>query len=509
MNLRPYQQDAFDAIWHDWKTCDRLLVVKATGTGKTILFSAIAREAVARGGRVLILAHRGELLNQAQDKLTKATGLQSAREQAGQFAVDSWYSVIVASIDTLRQDKRLEMWGASAFTHIIIDEAHRSLSKGYRKVLDFFKGYKLLGVTATPDRGDQRNLGRLYEKIAFEYSMVKAIREKYLSPIIAKTVPLKIDLGKVGVRGGDLSQDEIAHKLEPYLEQIADCVAEEAKTRKKIVCFLPLIAISQQFCDLLNARGVSACEINGMSKDRTELLADFSGDKYQVLCNAMLLTEGWDEPAVDCIVFLRLTKVRSLYCQAVGRGTRLHPGKKNLLLLDFLWAIDKHELVRPAYLIAEDEETAKASTEVASENAGQEYELGELVGEGMNQVLDERKQNLAKALQKQRQKKGKLLDPLRFAQQMNNTKAITPGSGTVTQEQMQQLEQFGVGAFGIDQSAADKLIGTLRERKDKGLATAKQVNKLKQVGYVNAENMTFEQARLAIIRLAGNGWRRK
>ena len=111
--------------------------------------------------------------------------------------------------------------------------------------------------------------------------------------------------------------------------------------------FLPLVATAQKFRDILNRHGFQAAEVNGNSQDRAEILADFDAGKYNVLCNAMLLTEGWDCPAVDCVVMLRATKIRALYCQCVGRGTRLSPGKKELLLLDFLWNTARHDLCRP------------------------------------------------------------------------------------------------------------------------------------------------------------------
>lgn len=143
-----------------------------------------------------------------------------------------------------------------------------------------------------------------------------------------------------------LRRGELGTALDPYLEQIAAEMVQRCRGRKTVV-FLPLIKTSQKFRDLLNAKGLQAAEVNGQSTDRKEVLADFDAGKYNVLCNSMLLTEGWDCPSVDCVVVLRPTKVRSLYSQMVGRGTRLSEGKADLLLLDFLWMTDKHELLPP------------------------------------------------------------------------------------------------------------------------------------------------------------------
>ena len=217
----------------------------------------------------------------------------------------------------------------------MVDEAHHCLSDSYQRVLEHFPDANILGVTATPDRGDMKNLGQYFDSKAFEYTMQQAIKEKYLCPIKAQMIPLELDISGVKVSNGDFSSGEIGNALEPYLEQIAREMVRYCDGRKTVV-FLPLVHISQRFTEILNSYGFRAAEVNGNSTDREEVLRDFENGRYDVLCNSMLLTEGWDCPAVDCVVVLRPTKVRSLYQQMVGRGMRLHPGKDHLLLLDFL-----------------------------------------------------------------------------------------------------------------------------------------------------------------------------
>ena len=233
------------------------------------------------------------------------------------------------------RQSRLDRFKPDHFGTIIIDEAHHALSPSYRNVIDYFDGAKVLGVTATPDRGDMKNLGEVFDSLAYEYRITQAIKQGYLCKIKALTIPLKLDLSGVGIAAGDYKAGEVGTALDPYLDQIADQMAEHCMNRKTVV-FLPLIATSQKFRGILEKRGFRAAEVNGDSEDRAEILADFEAGKYNVLCNSMLLTEGWDCPSVDCIVVLRPTKVRGLYCQMVGRGTRLSPGKDHLLLLDFL-----------------------------------------------------------------------------------------------------------------------------------------------------------------------------
>ena len=288
-------------------------------------------------------------------------------EKAKETCIGSRFRIVVGSVQTLQRTKRLEQFPKDYFDTIIIDEAHHCLSDGYQRVLEYFDSAKVLGVTATPDRGDMKNLGSFFESLAYQYTLPKAIKEGYLTPIKALTLPLKMDLSGVGVQSGDFKVSDIGTALDPYLEQIAKEMKKYCKDRKTVV-FLPLVKTSQKFRDILNSNGFKAAEVNGDSKDRAEILKDFENDKYNVLCNSMLLTEGWDCPSVDCIIVLRPTKVRSLYSQMVGRGTRLCEGKDHLLLLDFLWHTERHELCHPANLICENDEVAKQMTKNLEDN---------------------------------------------------------------------------------------------------------------------------------------------
>ena len=281
--LRPYQQQARERIHAEWENGHtRTLLVLPTGTGKTIVFASVAADQVRAGDRVLILAHRGELLEQAADKLQRSTGLVSAVEKAESTCLSSWFRVVVGSVQTLQRSARLERFPHDYFGTIIIDEAHHAITDGYRRILDYF---------ATPDRGDMRNLGEVFDSLAFEYKLTDAIKEGYLCRIMAQTIPLKLDISSVTMSGGDYAVGDLGTALDPYLEQIAAEMAQRCKDRKTVV-FLPLIKTSQKFRDLLNAKGFCAAEVNGQSADRREILADFDAGKYNVLCNSMLLTEG-------------------------------------------------------------------------------------------------------------------------------------------------------------------------------------------------------------------------
>ena len=514
MDLRPYQIEARNAILSEWQGGRaRTLLVLPTGTGKTIVFSAVIADRVAAGERVLVLAHRGELLDQAADKLRKSTGLMCAVEKAEESCLGSWYRVVVGSVQTLMRPQRLEQFPDSYFGTIVIDEAHHCLSESYQRVLEHFSGANVLGVTATPDRSDMRNLGQYFDSLAYEYTLPKAIRDGYLCPIKALTVPLKLDISQVGIAAGDYKAGELGTALEPYLEQIAYQMQNYCQGRRTVV-FLPLIATSQKFRDILEVHGFRAAEVNGNSEDRAEILRDFQAGRYDVLCNSMLLTEGWDCPGVDCIIVLRPTKSRSLYCQMVGRGTRLAPGKDYLLLLDFLWHVERHELCRPASLICENADMARKMTENLGEAAGYPEDLEAAAQRASQDVIAEREEALAKQLREMRRRKQRLVDPLQFEMsiQAEDLSDYVPAFGwesaPPTEGQTKALEKWGILPDDVDNAGkASKLLERLSKRRDAGLTTPKQIRFLEGRGFQHVGTWTFDSAKKLIDRIAANNWR--
>ena len=511
--LRPYQQGARDAIHTEWENGHtRTLLVLPTGTGKTIVFASVAADQVRAGDRVLILAHRGELLEQAADKLQRSTGLVSAVEKAESTCLNSWFRVVVGSVQTLQRTARLERFPRDYFGTIIIDEAHHAITDGYRRILDYFENAKVLGVTATPDRGDMRNLGEVFDSLAYEYKLTDAIKEGYLCKIMAQTIPLQLDISSVTLSGGDYAVADLGTALDPYLEQIAAEMAVRCKGRKTVV-FLPLIRTSQKFRDLLNAKGFRAAEVNGQSADRKEVLADFDAGKYNVLCNSMLLTEGWDCPSVDCVVVLRPTKVRSLYSQMVGRGTRLSPGKTDLLLLDFLWMTDKHELCRPADLVCEDRTVARQMTEHLAETGCPE-DIEEAAAQASEDVVAQREEALAKQLEEQRRKKAKLVDPLQYEMsiQAEDLAGYVPAfgweAGPPSDKQTAALEKLGILPDAVESAGkAALLLDRLHKRQTEGLTTPKQIRLLERYGFRHVGSWSFDAASRMINRIAAGGWR--
>lgn len=513
MELRPYQSEAKQAIFSQWdQGIKKTLLVLPTGCGKTIVFAKVTEECVRQGKRVLIMAHRGELLEQASDKIMKATGLGSAVEKAEESCLGSWYRIVVGSVQSLTRPQRLAKFKPDYFDTIIIDEAHHCLSDSYQRVLEHFPDAEVLGVTATPDRGDMRNLGQYFESLAYEYTLPQAIKSGYLVPIKAMTIPLQLDLTGVGIQSGDFKASDLGTALDPYLYQIADEMIKYCKDRKT-VAFLPLVKTSQKFCEILNQKGFQAAEVNGESTDRAQILADYDAGRYNILCNSMLLTEGWDCPTVDCIIVLRPTKVRSLYSQMVGRGTRLAPEKADLLLLDFLWHTERHELCHPASLICENEEVAKKMTENLEKAAGCPVDLEEAEEQASSDVVAEREQALAEQLKQMRARKRKLVDPLQFEMsiQAEDLSSYVPAFGwecsPATDKQKAALEKLGILPDEIDNAGkATMLLDRLHKRQAEGLTTPKQIRFLEGRGFKNVGTWQFEAASNMINRIAACGW---
>ena len=515
--LRYYQEEAVAAVEREWAAGNKkTLITLSTGLGKTIVFSSVVARRVAAGEKVLILAHRGELLEQAADKMKKACNLDSVLEKAESTAVGSDCPVVVASVQTLYQDKRLEAYAKDYFKTIIIDEAHHCMSSTYQKVLEYFSGAKVLGVTATPDRNDKRNLGHFFDSMAYEFGIRRAVDEKFLTRPAAQLIPLRLDISEVAQSNGDFAAGDLGSALDPYLEEIADEMSVRCLGRKVMV-FTPLVKTSAKFCDILNTKGFKAFEINGESKDRKEKLEAFSSGEYNVAVNSMLLTEGFDEPAVDCIVVLRPTRSRSLYTQMIGRGLRLAPNKEDCLILDFLWLTERHDLCHPASIIAKDEDMARMMTErILMEGAKGEDGPVDLLGVEAaveEDIIREREESLARKLSELRSNRAKFVDPLQYAFSIADESIINYEPTFAwekkkpTQKQIDLIQAWGLDVAGIDTvGKASALITALHTRKRQGLATPKQIRFLEGKGFKQVGTWKFDDASNMISAIADNKW---
>lgn len=363
IQLRDYQETILDKIAEaEARGVRKQMVVAATGLGKTMVFTALAR---LRGDkRTLIIAHRDELIDQAMRKVREAWPEQTSvgKVKAGDNQVAA--HVVVASIQTLARASRLEKLvnpSAMAFAFaeptpfglVVVDEAHHASADSYRRVLEALRvgepdGPLLLGVTATPDRGDGRGLDDTFDEIVASYDLQWGIQNNYLSDLRGVRVSIDMDMGKVKIRRGDYDAGQTGRIMEaagaPAL--IVKAWQEHAADRRTLV-FTPTVEMADQ----VRARFVDQCVAAGWvhgemeQTERQKALRDYSAGDLQVLVNCAVLTEGYDEPRTDCIVMARPTKSRALFTQCVGRGTRLHPEKDDCLVLDVVGATHDHSLI--------------------------------------------------------------------------------------------------------------------------------------------------------------------
>lgn len=498
MQLRPYQLAFVESVEKGWSEFRKLLGVAPTGSGKTIIFSHLAKRQFDRNGKkTLILCHREELIDQAIAKLHAATGIIADKEKA-EWRASKQATVVVASVQTMI--RRLDQWAPDHFALVVMDEAHHSLAGSFRTVLDHFTGSNILGVTATPDRGDKRNLGEFYESIAHEISLLDLINDGFLSPITIKSIPLEIDLNEVGSIAGDFDSGELGNVLEPYLGQIASAIKANAGQRKTL-CFLPLISTSHKFVDACREAGLTADHIDGESPDRKEKLAAFARGDFQVLSNAMLLLEGYDCPAISCVVMLRPTRSRPLFAQAVGRGTRTSDGKENLLLLDFLWLHEKHRIVHPASLIAKSEGEAEEMTRLAEEKS--EAIPGDVADQmpldliGLqSEVQSAREEALRKKLEALRDREARFITAEEFAVK-HHALAVAEFEPTMkwhtdplTLKQTEWIEKAGVNIDTVKgKGHASQILDVFFKSKDQEPASHKQKWVMRQQGWRSSDGI--------------------
>ena len=343
-SLRDYQKEAIqNVIDARLSGYNRLLVCLPTGAGKTVIFSELCR--LARKD-VLVIAHREELLSQAKDKIERMTeGKVSVEIEQGTMQASSECNVVVASIRSLRTERIQRLKSTHDFGLVIYDECHHAAAEDNKRVLrelgcfdDRWTG-TLLGFTATTTRGDGIGLGEVFEIIVYEKNILDMIKDKYLVTLRGYRINTAVDLVNI-ISDPDLTYEE---QIQDYIDiesrnaLVARSIQELARDRRTIVfCVSVIHAINM--AKSLNALGIPTGVIYGnMPKDkRIETLRKFRQEKLMALTNVGVLTEGFDDPGVSCIAMARPTKSEGLYAQCVGRGARLHPGKEDCIVLDFV-----------------------------------------------------------------------------------------------------------------------------------------------------------------------------
>lgn len=490
MQLRDYQQDAFRAVNEGWGLYQKQLGIMATGGGKTILFSHLA---ATDPGKVLILAHREELINQAVDKLYSATGIHAAVEQGTRKAIPG-SKVTVASVQTMRGRKG--KYAPDHFSLIIVDECQHRTSREYMDAMEHFQAREL-GVTATPSRSDKKELSRVYQSVAFNFGMLELIKRGYLSDVRIRRLKCEVDIRQLRLRK-EFNKDEVAEVLHPVIKDMARELAAESWFMKLLV-FLPRCDVSHKFAHELAKLGLEAAHISGACKDREAKLKWFSKPGPKVLCNAMLLTEGFDQPDVDGILVGRPILSPSLYAQIVGRGTRLSPGKSYCTVFDPLWLSGRHDICKAACLTAE--------TELHRERLQVALDLGMDFLEAEERAQRDVEEALAKQLREAARPKPPkgFIDPLKFALAIHDTDLAE--YEPITQDELQPatlaelsaLASYKMWAPDISHGQARALLTVLNRREDNGLASPAMVMRLRGID-PNASIMSRSQAIQAMNR---------
>ena len=365
--LRPYQHEALAAIDRaGGRGIRRALLVLPTGCGKTIIFAEHIRR---RGGRALVLVHRDELARQADAKIRLVTanasiGIVKAERN------ELHCPVTIASVQTVSRPARLAQLGG--FDLIVIDEAHHAVAESYRTILEALRAFEtdgplVLGVTATADRADGRGLADIFEAIVFEVGMLEMIEQGYLANLRALQIRLAADFDQLHTRAGDFIESEAEELLfAAHAPEHAVTAYQEHAPGRKALVFTSGVDLAHAMAAAFSDAGIAAAAVDGTMPlhERRDVLARFERGDIRVVCNCAVLTEGYDEPDIDCILIARPTKSRPLYQQMVGRGTRPWPGKDHCQILDCVGATTRHDLVTTASLFGVEPEALEHDTVV-------------------------------------------------------------------------------------------------------------------------------------------------
>lgn len=348
ITLRPYQEEAIAAVLEAWKGPQhRALLSLSTGLGKTIIFSALAARV---GVPTLILAHREELLMQAKEKMLMVNPSADVGIVAGKLGLEEWgHEITIAGVQTVVKPQRLAILQGDFASGgiVIVDEVHHAEAQTYQTILDALPNVCLLGVTETVDRADGKDITGRFGEVVFERGLLWAIENGYLVDLRGIQVSTDIDLSGVKTRMGDFAENELEQRVnKPEHNQVVVNAYKKHGEGRQAICFAVTVRHAQELAATFRAAGVPSLVVSGdmASHLRRATLAQYDRGEIQVLCNVGVLTEGYDNPATSCIIMARPTKSRPLYCQCIGRGTRLYPGKDDCLVLDLAGNAGRHSL---------------------------------------------------------------------------------------------------------------------------------------------------------------------
>ena len=520
------------------------------------MFAGVAELEKFTDHRVMVIAHREELIRQAAHKIEIVTGERPTIDMADEVAdATPWYKsrIVVSSVQTANakrnQSHRMEKFDPNAFGLLIIDEAHHAPAATYGRCIDWFRrndDLRVLGVTATPDRTDEVALGKVFGSVAYRYEIFDAIHDGWLVPIVQHQIELEsLDFSSIRTTAGDLNGADLSEVMqyERNLHGVARPTYELAKGRKTLM-FCASVAHAERTCEIFN-RYEPACAafVSGKTPkdERRQITGDFAAGRFQFLCNCGVFTEGYDEPSIECVSMGRPTKSRSLYAQMVGRGTRANPSdlidgvesdgrqtetdirrslirssdKPYLEVFDFVGNSGRHKLISTSDILGGNYEA-----EVVTRAAAQSGDVLANLEQAKHDVDAERalaeKQRLAREA-RDRARREKIVVKAKYAKKTIDpfdTLDITPPveqnwnrGKAVTPKMRELLERNGIDSTELNYAEAKAMVGTLMARWRSGLATLRQASCLKRAGY-DIDGVTNEQASRMIDALAANNWQR-
>jgi len=518
LKLRDYQKKAVDNVFREWETTRSTLVVSPTGTGKTVLMCEIVKRAFPK--RVMILAHRMELIFQARDKVRRFTGLEADVEMADLFANEhaSLFGkppVVVSSIQTQNAGGegrgRMGRFDPWEFGIVIVDEAHHATAPSYRRVLNYYlqnENIRMLGVTATPDRADEEALGQIYDTVAFDYEIIDAVNEGYLVPIQQRMIEVgSLDYSNIRTTAGDLNGADLAQVMEEEqnLHAIASPAIEICGDRRALV-FASGQGHGERLTEIFQRHGKTAGWIcDKTPKDtRIQLLEDYAAGKIQYMVNVGCLTEGFDDAGIEVVVIGRPTKSRSLYAQMVGRGTRPLTGlidgletanerksaiaasrKPHLEVLDFVGNSGRHKLVTCADILGGkvSDEIVELAAKKARESGGP-VDMSEAIIEAQREAEERKRLEAAKRarLRARAEWSAKTIDPFALWDIQPTRERGWERGKTLSEKQRELLLKQGVDPDERSYHECKQILDELFRRWDAGLCSLKQSKHLKRYG---------------------------
>jgi superfamily II DNA or RNA helicase len=546
--MRPYQEEAYHCTLEKFESVDTALCVLATGLGKTV-YAAHLINHFRKTGRIIMLAHRAELIYQADNHIQNICEVESDIEMGSEWATSFKVfesDVVISTVQTQvagRDGGRMTRFDPHEFSLLIIDEAHHAPAVTYKRIIEYYKqnpDLKILGLTATPDRTDKKAMGQIFEEVAYAYDIRDGIDDGWLVPIEQQSVFVEgLDFSSVKTTAGDLNGKDLAAVLEfeEILHGIADPTVELTGDKKTLI-FAASVAHAERLTEIINRhKPDSARFVCGTTPTevRRGMFKDFARKAFQYLVNVGVATEGFDDPGIECVVMARPTKSRTLYAQMAGRGTRplpgivdLYPGvverreaianssKTHLEIMDFVGNAGRHKLVTSADILGGryTDEVVDLAKKNAENDSSKNKKPVDIVTE-----LQKAEREIAK---RHRQREDAVArDHLKLRAKYSTAKVnpfnvldIDPRKEKAwhkgrmpTAGQRRYLEKCGVALDGLSFTHASQIIDTMIKRREQGTCTYKQARCLQKSGYDTTE-MDFQRANKLIGALAAVKWQK-